>query len=506
MSRHDSPLEIEPCRIARLRDAFDAAGFTGPSIRERLSAGDTPSSSFSRDEVPRIVNRCPAREPFGVLARLFLVGISVPEAEVRAALGPVMDDAATLGLLGEGRGDGLVGKFRSIPVDELLLWAECAWNPDPPPYTDQVMSVSSSTRDLARFAIPAAGGEVLDLCTGSSALALHLAPGASRVLATDYNPRAVDVGMFNARFNRMEHVELRQGSWFEPVRGEQFDRIVCSPPFVLTPPPEFGGGPRVLYMSSEFQADGVSEMVVKGVAAHLRPGGFGQVLVNWAHLRGQDWRARLASWMEGTGCDAWALRFRTDDPEQYTSLWMREIGTDLEAAAARFGRWLAYYQREGIEAVSYGLITLRKRSSGPCWFAVDDAPPLLGLCSEPIVRGFAARDFLLGRTDDRILQTTFRLAPEARWNQTYQPVPGGLAVSESVLHLTSGLGFAVPLNPLGIGVLTTCRDQPLAAGFERMAREAKQDPARLTAAALPLVKQLIERGIFLPGSTQPVGT
>src|SRR5205085_1274823 len=144
------------------------------------------------------------------------------------------------------------GIMRLSWLDDLLLWAEAAWNPDLPPRADVVMPVSPSSRELARFAVPAAGGRALDLGTGCGAVALHLAARAAAVVATDFNPRAVTAAAFNAAFERRDNVEVREGSWFDPVRGEAFDRIVSNPPFVITPPPEEGGGPRVTFLSAEY--------------------------------------------------------------------------------------------------------------------------------------------------------------------------------------------------------------------------------------------------------------
>ena len=31
-------------------------------------------------------------------------------------------------------------------------------------------------------------------------------------------------------------VEFKQGSWFDPVRDQTFDRIIANPPFVVGPP------------------------------------------------------------------------------------------------------------------------------------------------------------------------------------------------------------------------------------------------------------------------------
>ena len=61
---------------------------------------------------------------------------------------------------------------------------------------------------------------------GSGCIAVTLAPRCARglrVVATDVSEAALAVARQNARRHRVHNVELRVGSWFEPVAGERFD-------------------------------------------------------------------------------------------------------------------------------------------------------------------------------------------------------------------------------------------------------------------------------------------
>lgn len=78
----------------------------------------------------------------------------------------------------------------------------------------------------------AAGAEVLDLCTGSGALAIAASlQGASRVTAVDVSRRAVAAVKLNARLNGVR-VEGVRGDLFAPVAGRRFDLIVSNPPYL----------------------------------------------------------------------------------------------------------------------------------------------------------------------------------------------------------------------------------------------------------------------------------
>ena len=76
----------------------------------------------------------------------------------------------------------------------------------------------------------------LDIGTGSGAIALSLVheKAASRVVATDISPEALDVARANAeRMGLAGHVEFRRGSvWAAVATGEQFDIVISNPPYV----------------------------------------------------------------------------------------------------------------------------------------------------------------------------------------------------------------------------------------------------------------------------------
>ena len=79
----------------------------------------------------------------------------------------------------------------------------------------------------------------LDLGTGSGMLALLAAPYAETVVATDKNERAIAFTRFNARLNRIATSAVLVG---RPVRTrgeEQFQLVLCNPPFVISPTQRF---------------------------------------------------------------------------------------------------------------------------------------------------------------------------------------------------------------------------------------------------------------------------
>jgi release factor glutamine methyltransferase len=77
------------------------------------------------------------------------------------------------------------------------------------------------------------GGTVVDIGTGSGAIAIALATEGKfdRIIATDISSEALEVARVNAE-TADARIELRAGSLLEPIAGEQFDVVVSNPPYI----------------------------------------------------------------------------------------------------------------------------------------------------------------------------------------------------------------------------------------------------------------------------------
>ncbi|HEY3481550.1 MAG TPA: HemK2/MTQ2 family protein methyltransferase [Streptomyces sp.] len=76
-----------------------------------------------------------------------------------------------------------------------------------------------------------AGTDVLDVCTGSGALAVLAARMGARVSATDISRRAVLTTRLNAA-RAGTRVQVRRGDLSAPWPGRTFDVVVSNPPYV----------------------------------------------------------------------------------------------------------------------------------------------------------------------------------------------------------------------------------------------------------------------------------
>jgi SAM-dependent methyltransferase len=405
---------------------------------------------------------------------LFLLGDVIEPT----ALGP-LGDAAVPGLL--ERRTGGVGS--TVAIQPWRDWLICHDWPARRLNDDFVVPVSAISAVLADLTVRRPIGRGLDIGTGGGVQALLAARHSEHVVAVDLSPRALRLARWSLGLNRVQNVELRRGSLFEPIGDEQFDLIVSNPPFILSP------DRRLLYRDGGGAA--VTRAIVKAGAACLHEGGFAHVLCEWPLAPGEEWSRPPLSWASGTGCDAWLLGLRVDeDPLFHAVKWNLDLHASDGAAFERaVDRWLEQFVPGSVDRIAFGVLTLRRRR-GRNWQRADQAAAWpSGPVGDHVLRIFAGQTLVSSQgSEEALLDLALEPADGLRLDETrgYDGTSFGLVAAQP--RLTDGIALRPRLSRLALDVIsrldgkTTLRD--LDAG-----------------AVLPQVRELVALGFVQPSRT-----
>ena len=78
---------------------------------------------------------------------------------------------------------------------------------------------------------------ILDLCTGSGAIAVSLAKNVpnARIVATDISKKALEIAKQNAKLNGvLNNIDFIESNLFDKIKNIKFDIIVSNPPYIET--------------------------------------------------------------------------------------------------------------------------------------------------------------------------------------------------------------------------------------------------------------------------------
>ena len=141
---------------------------------------------------------------------------------------------------------------------------------------------------LAR--LPAVASRILDLGTGTGAIALALAterPDCA-VTAVDVMPDAVALAQRNAERLGVTNVTVQQSSWFSALEKQTFAMIVSNPPYIDEHDPHGAGDVRFEPLTALVAGNaGLADLehIVTMSRQHLMPGGWLLVEHGWTQGR-----------------------------------------------------------------------------------------------------------------------------------------------------------------------------------------------------------------------------
>lgn len=482
--------------VPALRSALDRADFTVDAVYALL--GDDAHRALGRNQSVPALRATRDAGDLATLVRLFGLQVPVARDRAEAALPGLVDPLVAAGML-VASGDEVraVVDIRPYGDEDHDWWIVC----DPtsgldgrqaPMDPSYVLGISEASSSLAQLTIREPVGRALDLGTGCGVQALHLAQHAREVVATDVNPRALAMARLTASLNQVDF-DVRDGSLFDPVAGETFDLIATNPPFVISPP----GSQVLVYRDSGMPGDSVVRHLVENAASHLNDGGWCQILANWAHHKDISWQDDLATWLEGQPLDAWILQRELVDPAAYVEMWLADAGlAGSPDYMARYDAWLDWFAAEGIEAIGFGWLSLRKTSHPP----IHRFEEWTGEIAQPVGPGIKAWgdriNLLRGLDDEALLDLTFRqaidLVEETRG-------ASGADDPESILiRLQHGVRRVRQVDTVEAG-LVGASDGDLTSRqiLDALATLLGRDAADLRSKYAPTVRELVEEGFLV---------
>ncbi|MDF6043203.1 class I SAM-dependent methyltransferase [Streptomyces sp. JH14] len=493
-----------PDRSLRLREALLAAAFTADGLLDLLGA--PAYAALARSETVPALRATRGDSPLDTLVRLFLLQRPVPYASARAAL-PLAECIEDGWVVQEGDEVRATVDVRPYGGPEGQDWfivsdLGCAVGGAGGIGSHEegvVLGVGGASTTLAGITVRTPVASALDLGTGSGIQALHASQHATRVTATDLNPRALVFTRLTLALSGAAPADLREGSLFEPVDAETYDLIVSNPPFVISP------GARLTYRDGGMGGDDLCRTLVQQAGDRLNDGGYAHFLANWQHVEGEEWQDRLRSWVP-RGCDAWIVQREVQDITQYAELWLRDSGdhrTEPAQYAARYDAWLDEFEARKTKGVGFGWITLRKAESAaenPSIVIEEWPHPVEQPLGAAVVAHFARQDYLRTHDDAALLADSFTLAAEVMQEQV--GLPGAEDPEHVVLRQNRGMRRATKVDAVGAGFAGVC-DGSLPAGriLDAIAQLMNEDPVLLRDRTPQAIRLLVEEG-FLEAAGQ----
>ena len=488
-----------PEEYARVRETLRRADYSDKGLVGVFGPIQLPPRA-GRD-LPYFLHLTRAARPLDILIRLFLIGAPVEEAEARRAVEPLpLEDWIRAGLV-EMRDGTALGRVRLLPFREMLLACDYADAVEPGGRLEQVMGLTASSAALADFTVRRPVRTTLDLGTGSGIQAFLAAGHSQQVVGVDRSPRSIEFARFNAGLNDIAGCEFLEGDTFEPVRGRRFDLVVSNPPFAISP------SLRYMYRDSGMELDSFCRNLARQAPEFLNEGGMFQICCDWAHLAGQDWKERLSGWFEGSGCDVWVLRTDTHSAADYARIWVRDTEHETEQASARlFSEWVSYYEARGVEAISTGLIAMRRAGDRANWVRIEDLPDGSGgPVGDAVAAGFQLHDYLeTVRADEAMLGARLRVSPLVRLEDSCQPSEGAWRVTSARILIASGITYSSPVDLRLAGLIARCDGQRTVRELlAELAVSTNSDLDKITPNLLSLLRELVGRGLLLPEGLRP---
>ena len=353
-------LKVSPKELFSLLHAFlTDSGYTERAVCERLGIRSIeqclqlgPDPNSSRQFHDRL----------DLLARLFLIGESVEEQELKRWLpGEVLEASAELNLITRSseQSGSWFATAALYPAYGLQIVSDRWSSPDGRPIQTAVDVVFPAiTENTGHFmdTLPGDGCEsFLDLCSGTGIAALVAASRYARqAWSLDITESCARCAEFNRLLNCLGNVTVAQGDLYEPVGALTFDRIAANPPYMpsLRPAAVFAYGGEL--------GDQVTQRVVAGLQKHLRPGGRFYCITAGPDTDDEGFERRVRGWLKEASAefDIFVFERRLFDPVYIAN----QQAARSRGGAEQVEEWKRLFERHRVENFFYGSMVIQRKT------------------------------------------------------------------------------------------------------------------------------------------------
>lgn len=336
------------------------SGYTERAVCERLGLSAIEQCLRLR---PNPNSPHAVHDHLDLLARLFLIGESIAEGELKHALpASVLEAATEVGILAPSaeRPGNWFATAALYPAYGLHIVSDRWTNPEATPIqTAMDVVFPAITENTGHFmdALPDEPCDsFLDLCSGTGIAALVAASRyARRAWSLDITESSARCAEFNRLLNCLDNVTVAQGDLYEPVAELTFDRITANPPYMpsLRPAAVFAYGGEL--------GDQITQRVVAALPKYLRPGGRFYCITAGPDTDGQSFEQRVRGWLQDSSAqfDVFVFERRLFDPVYIAN----QQAARSRGGAEQVDEWKRLFEKYRVENFFYGAVVLQRKTT-----------------------------------------------------------------------------------------------------------------------------------------------
>lgn len=335
---------------------------------------------------------------------------------------------------------------------------------------DIVVGPGGASRTLLTLTPRSHCARAWDVGCGSGVQAAFAATHCDTVIATDIDPRCLELTQKTAKLNDLT-IETRLGSFAQPVAGELFDLIIANPPFVM------GNVTSLTHRESPRPADNLTAELLQTLPTHLNPGGLMVMVTAWLERDGLTWEDAITQWLP-RDCNVWVGLRDLQNIDAYVDTWLADAGlTDPQIRT----QWIAAMHQWQATAVAFGWIVVWRpvAPTAEPWIRAEDVRFAVSLPSgDEVLQRLQDADHSERLSALDMLTGTYRSTQKQSWR-------GDLGVDGLILALREKLDSGLELG----------------SALDLVAEEFKVDSDDLMIHGLAGLKTMVDLGLLTPADT-----